>query len=155
MAADFRGAGGRLYRLCALPPDGLAGGQKQMLLGHIMYVQENNDKLAPPNCGGSGGATSSYYPAGWLYKPGETLPGIPGPGQTNGPSKGLYYPFLLSWKMYWCPAHMTNTMAWRLSFIKFCSYNMNGCVINGSGSFDWDAGVVGKTYKSTDFKATD
>src|ERR1039457_6166433 len=25
MAADFRGLGGRLYRLCALPPDGLAG----------------------------------------------------------------------------------------------------------------------------------
>src|ERR1035441_2117093 len=25
MAADFRGLGGRLYRLCTLPPDGLAG----------------------------------------------------------------------------------------------------------------------------------
>ncbi len=32
---------------------------------------------------------------------------------------------------------------------------MNGCVINGSGSFDWDAGALGKTYKASSFKATD
>jgi prepilin-type N-terminal cleavage/methylation domain-containing protein/prepilin-type processing-associated H-X9-DG protein len=129
--------------------------QKQLLLGHLMYVGDNNDKLAPPNCGGPGGVASPVYPPGWLYKPGETLPGIPGPGQTNGPSKGLYYPFLLSWKMYMCPAHMTNTAAWLQSTIKFCSYNMNGCVINGSGSFDWGAGVMGKTYRATAFKPTD
>ena len=129
--------------------------EKQMLLGHLMYVQDNNDRLAPVNCGGTMGAMNPAYPAGWLYKPGEMLPGIPGPGQTNGPSKGLYYPYLLNWKMYWCPAHMTNTAAWINSFIKFCSYNLNGCVINGSKAFDWNAGVAGKTYRSTDLKPMD
>lgn len=129
--------------------------QKQILLGHLMYVQENDDKLAPPNCGGAGAAMSSRYPPGWLYKPGEALPGIPGPNQTNGPSKGLYYPYLLNWKMYWCPAHRTNTMAWRESIIKFCSYNMNGCVINGSQVLDWGAGTLGKTYRASAFKPTD
>ena len=96
-----------------------------------------------------------YNPRGWLYKPGEMLPGIPGPGQTNGPSKGLYYPYLMNWKMYWCPAHKTNTAAWVASFIKFNSYVMNGAVINGSGAFDWSAGVEGRTYKSTDMKPMD
>jgi hypothetical protein len=95
------------------------------------------------------------YPAGWLFKPGEALPGIPGPNQTNGPSKGVYYPTLLSWKLYWCPAHRTNTATWKLSVIKFASYNMNGCVINGSKPFDWGAGVLGRTYKATDMKPTD
>ena len=129
--------------------------QKQMLLGHLMYVQDSNDKLAPPNCGGPSGAMSSQYPAGWLYKPGQALPGIPGPNATNGPTKGLYWPYLLNWKMYWCPAHKTNTAAWKQSTIKFCSYNMNGCVINGSQSFDWGAGVAGKTYSAAAFKPTD
>ncbi len=129
--------------------------QKQMLLGHLMYVQDSNDRLAPPNCGGTGGAMLPYNPPGWLYKPGEMLPGIPGPGQTNGPSKGLYYPYLMNWKMYWCPAHKTNTAAWVASFIKFNSYVMNGAVINGSGAFDWSAGVEGRTYKSTDMKPMD
>jgi len=129
--------------------------EKQMLLAHLMYVQDNNDRLAPPNCGGTMGAMNPIYPTGWLYKPGEMLPGIPGLGQTNGPSKGLYYPFLLNWKMYWCPAHMANTATWKGSFIKFCSYNMNGCVINGSKAFDWGAGAIGKTYRSSDFKPMD
>jgi prepilin-type N-terminal cleavage/methylation domain-containing protein len=56
--------------------------QKQILLAHLMYVQDNNDKLAPPNCGDLAGLMYSAYPAGWLYKPGEALPGIAGPNQT-------------------------------------------------------------------------
>jgi prepilin-type N-terminal cleavage/methylation domain-containing protein len=130
--------------------------QKQLLLGHLMYVQDSNDQLAPPNCGGASVATSgSSYPAGWLYKPGEVLPGIPGLGQTNGPSKGLYYPFLLNWKIYACPARMTNNNIWRLSVIKFSSYVMNGAVINGSSGYDFTAGAQGKTYKASMFKPTD
>ena len=129
--------------------------EKQMLLGHLMYVQDSNDKLAPPNCGGPSGAVDSRLPAGWCYKPGEALPGIAGPNQTNGPSKGLYYPFLLSWKMYWCPSHVTNTVAWSTSFIKFTSWVMNGAVINGGNSFNWTAGSQGKTYKASMFLATD
>jgi prepilin-type N-terminal cleavage/methylation domain-containing protein len=130
--------------------------QKQILLGHLMYVQDSNDQLAPPNCGGAGVAASGLgYPAGWLYKPGEVLPGIPGLGQSNGPSKGLYYPFLLNWKIYACPARVTNNTVWKNSVIKFSSYVMNGAVINGNGAFDWAAGALGKTYKASMFKPTD
>jgi prepilin-type N-terminal cleavage/methylation domain-containing protein len=129
--------------------------QKQILLGHLMYVQDSNDQLAPPNCGSVGGSMNSALPAGWLYKPGEMLPGIPGLGASNGPSKGLYYPFLQSWKLYACPSRMTNNWVWEHSNIKFSSYVMNGAVINGSGGYDWTAGALGKTYKSSMFKPTD
>jgi len=81
--------------------------------------------------------------------------GVPGPNQTNGPSKGLFYPVMKNWSMYMCPLHQTNTVAWRGSNIKFTSYLMNGAVINGSGSFDWTSGSRGKTFKNTDFKPTD
>jgi prepilin-type N-terminal cleavage/methylation domain-containing protein len=129
--------------------------QKQILLAHIMYLQDNNDRIPPPNCGGMGGAMLPTYPTGWLYKPGEVIPGIPGVNQTNGPSKGLFYPFLLNWKLYKCPADQTNNIFYALRFIKFTSYVMNGAVINGSKAYDWSAGVLGKTYKSTAFKPTD
>jgi prepilin-type N-terminal cleavage/methylation domain-containing protein len=129
--------------------------QKQLLLGHLMYVQDSNDQLAPPNCGGAGGSANPALPAGWLYKPGEMLPGIPGLGASNGPSKGLYYPFLQNWKMYACPARMTNNSVWRNSNIKFSSYVMNGAVINGSKGYDWTAGALGKTYKASMFLPSD
>jgi len=32
---------------------------------------------------------------------------------------------------------------------------MNGAVINGSKSFDWTAGSLGKTFKNADFRGTD
>ncbi len=129
--------------------------QKQILLAHLMYLHENNDQIEPPNCGGDASLVTPSWPAGWLYKPGQVLPGIPGPNQTNGPSKGLLYPVLLNWKMYWCPAHQTNLVGWRLSNIKFSSYVMNGAVINGSGGYDFSAGRVGRTYKSSALKPSD
>jgi prepilin-type N-terminal cleavage/methylation domain-containing protein len=130
--------------------------QKQILLGHTMYVQDANDQLAPPNCGGAAVAASgNAYPAGWLYKPGQVLPGIPGSGATNGPTHGLYYPYLLNWKMYMCPSRRTNNLVWLNSIIKFNTYVMNGAVINGDGGYDWGAGVLGKTYKASMFKPTD
>ena len=128
---------------------------KQLLLAHIMYISDNNDRIEPPNCGGTDGAADRSLPAGWLYKPGEALPGTLWNNQSNGPSKGLFYPAMKTWSMYMCPLHPTNTPAWRQSGIKFTSYVMNGSVINGFKPFDWSAGSVGKTYKNSDFKATD
>ena len=32
---------------------------------------------------------------------------------------------------------------------------MNGCVIDGNGPFDWDAGARGKTFKNSAFLPTD
>jgi prepilin-type N-terminal cleavage/methylation domain-containing protein len=129
--------------------------QKQLLLAHLMYLNDSNDKIEPPNCGGSSSLFDSRMPAGWLYKPGKVLPGIPGPTQTNGPSEGVLYPALNTWKVYMCPAHKTNSFAWLLSGIKFSSYNMSGVVISGSKAFDWSAGSAGKTYRSSAFKPTD
>ena len=126
--------------------------QKQLLLAHLMYIGDNNDRISPPNCGGDSGSRNSALPAGWLYKPGECLP-----SKTNylGPERGLFYASMQSWKMYYCPIHKTNTPAWRQSNIKFTSYLMNGCVIDGSGSFDWDSGAAGKTFKNSAFAPTD
>jgi prepilin-type N-terminal cleavage/methylation domain-containing protein/prepilin-type processing-associated H-X9-DG protein len=133
---------------------------KQLLLAHIMYVTDNNDQIEAPNCGGEDGSVDSRLPAGWLYKPGEAVrpgpySGIPGPNQTNGPSKGVFFPVVKTWSMYMCPLHQTNTAAWRGSNIKFTSYLMNGAVINGAGSFDWTSGARGKTFKNSAFLATD
>jgi prepilin-type N-terminal cleavage/methylation domain-containing protein len=125
--------------------------QKELLLAHIMYIGDNDDRIAPPNCGGESGSVNASLPAGWLYKPGEALP-----SKTNyfGPEKGLFYTVMKSWKMYMCPLHVTNTPAWRQSNIKFTSYLMNGAVIDGSGSFDWSAGALGKTFKNSAFAPT-
>src|SRR5207249_1131698 len=62
--------------------------QKQLLLAHNMYIQDNNDRIEPPNCGGAGGSQNNRLPAGWLYKPGECMTpppysGIVGHNQTN------------------------------------------------------------------------
>ncbi|MHB8524005.1 MAG: prepilin-type N-terminal cleavage/methylation domain-containing protein [Limisphaerales bacterium] len=140
------GAKERAYRTQCL------NNQKQLLLAHLMYVGENNDRIAPPNCGGQNGSVNRSLPAGWLYKPGEALPSQ---GTYYGPEHGLFYPAMLSWKMYMCPLHRTNTPAWKQSNIKFTSYLMNGAVIDGSGSFDWDSGARGKTFKSAAFNPTD
>ena len=125
---------------------------KQLLLAHIMYLGDNEDRISPPNCGGAGGSINSALPAGWLYKPGEALPKA---GTYYGPEKGLFYPVVQSWKIYMCPLHRTNTAAWRQSNIKFTSYMMNGAVINGSEAFDWGAGSQGRTFKSSAFQPDD
>ena len=117
-----------------------------------MGISGENEGIEPPNCGGASGSVNSALPAGWLYKPGEALPKA---GTYYGPEHGLFYPAMQSWKMYMCPLHRTNTLAWKQSNIKFTSYLMNGAVINGSGSFDWDAGARGRTFKNSAFSATD
>jgi prepilin-type N-terminal cleavage/methylation domain-containing protein len=132
--------------------------QKQLLLAHQLYAGDSNDRIAPPNCGGISGSQDPRLPAGWLYKPGEALPGNPDPfsqAHTNGPSKGLFYSAMKNWSLYWCPLHRTNSVAWKFSNIKFTSYLMSGCVIRSSDSFDWGKGSAGVTYKISDFKATD
>jgi prepilin-type N-terminal cleavage/methylation domain-containing protein len=129
--------------------------QKQLLLAHHMYLADFNDRIEPPNSGGSGGSRNSRLPAGWLYKPGEALPGVPGFNQTNGPSKGVLFPALKTWSVYMCPLHRTNATYWVMANIKFTSYVMTGYVINGGGSFDWSGGDVGNTYRSSVFKVTD
>ncbi len=126
--------------------------QKQLLLAHTMYVNDNADRIAPPNCGGASGAANSSLPAGWLYKPGEALPKN---GTNYGPAKGLFFQVVQSPKLFMCPAHKTNTAAWRQSTIKFTSYLMSGVVISSTESFDWSAGAAGRTFKASAFQPTD
>jgi prepilin-type processing-associated H-X9-DG protein len=131
---------------------------KELLLAHQMYVADSRDNIAPCNSSGGYGLSYPNIPAGWLYKPGQVLPGVPGPNQTNGPSKGLFYAAMNNWSMYMCPLYQTNTLSWRASAVKFTSYLMSGVVILGtsaSDSFDWDRGAQGYTYKIYSFKATD
>ena len=135
---------------------------KQFGLCHNLYIGDSSDKIEPPNCGGQSGAMTPSYPAGWLYKPGECLPGVPGVNQTNGPSKGLYYEQLKNWSLYMCPLHRTNIPTWKTAVIKFTSYLMNGYVIDSGGDkrlpnngIDWGSGVVGRTLKNTHFKGSD
>jgi len=138
------------------------GNLKQLGLCHNLYIGDNSDRIEPPNCGGDSGARNPTFPAGWLYKPGECLPGIPGPNQTNGPSKGIYFEQLRSWSLYMCPLHKTNILGWKIATIKFTSYLMNGYVIDSGGSknvpdngIDWGNGSVGRTLKNSMFKGSD
>jgi len=126
---------------------------RQMLLAHMMYVGDNNDRLAPPNSGQGTVARNNDYPAGWCYKPGKALP-----AGTNyyGPEFGLFYPTLKSWKLYMCPLDKTNTPAFQGRVIQFSSYVMNGVVINPMIPFrNWEAGARGSTFKLTNFRASD
>jgi prepilin-type N-terminal cleavage/methylation domain-containing protein len=131
---------------------------KELLLAHHMYLADYNDRIAPCNSSGGYGLNATTLPAGWLYKPGAVLPGTANPGNTNGPSNGLFYPAMKSWSLYMCPLHLTNTVYWRAAAIKFTSYLMNGAVILGNyptDSWDWDRGAQGYTYKASAFLATD
>ncbi|MEO6182383.1 MAG: prepilin-type N-terminal cleavage/methylation domain-containing protein [Verrucomicrobiota bacterium] len=129
---------------------------KQLLLAHMMYIGENNDRLAPVNCGGQAASLNKSLPAGWLYKPGEALPSG---GTYYGPERGHFYPALKNWKLYMCPLDRTNSRVLADSFkarnIKFTSYLMTGLAIRSGSSFDWTAGSQGNTYKLSAFKATD
>src|SRR3989442_11401752 len=86
---------------------------KQLLLAHIMYISDNNDRIEPPNCGGTDGARDPGLPAGWLYKPGEALPGTLWNNPSNGPNKGLFYPAMKTWSMHMRPLPQTKTPPWR------------------------------------------
>ena len=46
---------------------------KQLLLAHIMYVSDNNERIEPPNWVARNGALNKSLPAGWLYKPGGSV----------------------------------------------------------------------------------
>jgi prepilin-type N-terminal cleavage/methylation domain-containing protein len=126
---------------------------KQLLLAHNMYVNDAADQMAPPNCGGAGVSMSksTFYPPGWLYKPGA---GVRIGTEYYGPEQGLFFPYLKNWSMYMCPLDQTNN-TFILRNIKFSSYMMNGCVIKSTSAFDWSQGSLGKTYKNTSFRGSD
>jgi prepilin-type N-terminal cleavage/methylation domain-containing protein len=127
---------------------------KQILVAHMIYVSDNNDRLAPPNSGQGVVARNNDYPAGWCYKPGRALP-----SGTNyfGPEFGHFYQSLRSRKLYMCPLDKTNNPAFQGRTIQFTSYVMNGVVISTTvpPNRDWEGGARGNTFKLSNFKATD
>jgi prepilin-type N-terminal cleavage/methylation domain-containing protein len=116
------------------------GHLKQLLLAHVMYVSDNNDKIALPN---SNSHTTAPY-AGWCYKPGEIKIGP----LYIGPERGTWWPFLgvgketgwtgtapsPAWKIYMCPLDPPKDSLGQKLYaaraIQFCSYVMNLAVDN-------------------------
>ena len=119
--------------------------QKQLVLAHIMYTSDNEDRIAINNWDNYADTSS---PAGWLYKPGD----IKSAGKYWGPEKGLWWPYLsggkvigsssgfqnsLGWKVFMCPIDTYAPATFNQGVpgagkrnIEFSSYVMNGAVCN-------------------------
>jgi prepilin-type N-terminal cleavage/methylation domain-containing protein len=107
--------------------------QKQLLMAHMMYVGDNNDRMALPNLSNGG----QNKEPGWLYKPGEYQIG----SVYIGPQRGVFWPYAGSgkevivmgtnvssaWRVFMCPLDKPDALYWRRE-IKFNSYIMNGAV---------------------------
>jgi prepilin-type N-terminal cleavage/methylation domain-containing protein len=114
--------------------------QKQLLMAHMLYVGDNNDRLALPNYSNGGQNTQP----GWLYKPKEVYVGQ----NYIGPERGLYWPYLGTgketgyqgsksaktppsdaWKLYRCPMDKIDAPGFFDRDTQFHSYIMNGAVV--------------------------
>ena len=130
---------------------------RQLMTSHIMYGNDNDDKVTPPNWDNYQNVGAAK---GWLYEPGT----IVSASKYWGPEKGLFWTYMghgkqqgtsavgnpmklaQSWKLYVCPLDKFNGPGFSQRNIQFTSYIMNGAVC-GYGN------VV--SYKNTQFKPTD
>lgn len=129
--------------------------ERQLLITHHLYCNDNNDKMAPTNGGGSATQTATQYPAGWLYQPGEALRTNP---NFSGPTHGLFYQTIKNWDTYICPDDRdTNSTLWAARDIGFSSYMMNIEMVDRGtyGTIQWDSGINGNTLKETQFSGGD
>ena len=112
--------------------------QKQILLAHMLYVGENNDRMALPNLS-NGGQNRAQ---GWLYTPNQILIN----GVYYGPQRGVFWPYLgtgkeiiytamtpaPAWNIYRCPLDIqwaaANPTLFGQRTIQFASFIMNGAV---------------------------
>ena len=116
--------------------------QKQILLAHMLYVGDNNDRMALPNLS-NGGANKA---PGWLYTPDQIYVGI----DYIGPERGVFWPLVgtgkesgyhgvcpttppsPAWQVYRCPLDIqwdaANPSLFQQRTIQFASYIMNGAV---------------------------
>ena len=112
--------------------------QKQLLVAHMLYVGDNNDRMALPNLLNGGGNRAQ----GWLYMPNQiTINGV-----YYGPERGAFWPLVGTgkeslytgmtpaphWKIYRCPLDAPWAAAHKALFdartIQFNNYIMNGAV---------------------------
>lgn len=113
--------------------------QKQLLMAHMLYVGDNNDRLALPNYSNNGQNTQP----GWLYKANEIYVG---PNYV-GPERGLYWPYVGTgketgyqgsksaktppadaWRVYRCPLEKFDDLFFQRD-TQLHSYIMNGAVV--------------------------
>lgn len=131
---------------------------RQLMTSHIMYGNDNDDKITPPNWDNYQDANAK---TGWLYKPGSILSA----GKYWGPEQGLFWTYMghgkqqgvtpsgtqplklaSSWKLYMCPLDKVGAPGYSQRNIQFTSYIMNGSVC-GFGNTT--------SYKINQFKPTD
>jgi prepilin-type N-terminal cleavage/methylation domain-containing protein len=128
--------------------------QKELMMAHLMYVEDNNGWLALPNFNS---ATDMNSPSpGWLYMPNQYQIG----SLYIGPQRGAYWPYLgngqvtpvtgtnvpSSWRVFICPADKREEPYW-VRHIKFTSYIMNAAVAS--------YGRIKSSHKLAEFKPDD
>jgi prepilin-type N-terminal cleavage/methylation domain-containing protein len=155
--------------------------EKQLLLAHIMYVHDNDDRIALVNDSATQNAPgwlfypnpTSYNPQSggsgytWIGPQGGTFwnyigSGSPAPAATSQQKVGIYtfYDIPPSWNVYLCPLDHYFTRQrpdlYNARTIKFCSYIMN-IVVD-----DFEQNSAGRpnngknfSYKLSQFKVDD
>jgi len=149
---------------------------KQVLLASHLYANDNNDNLAHPSWGGD-----LSGPDSWVYATVNNgrIPGLPNnavPGSAAGAdvntakfsNQVAFFrisqlgPFLTDHKMCWCPKDVATRKVGKLKQLwldrplKLTSYCWNG-TIGGYNNIPNKPSLTpnGKTYKVSDFLATD
>jgi|ERR1043166_152027 prepilin-type N-terminal cleavage/methylation domain-containing protein len=141
--------------------------QKQLMLSHIMYTTDNDDRVAL--CNWDGAAVNPAFGAGWCYKPDSIKSG----GIYWGPEKGTFWKYMGNGKVVGSPSAFKNSIAWKQYMcpldkyqvmlggsaasadkrnIEFSSYVMNGSV-SGYGKIGSPLGNA--SYKNNQFSPTD
>jgi prepilin-type N-terminal cleavage/methylation domain-containing protein len=146
---------------------------KQTLLASHLYAGDNNDYLAHPTWGGDLGG-----PDGWVYAT-RNNGRIPGGPAANGSAAGqdvnsiqfsnqvAFFkisqlgPFLNDYKVLWCPKDVATRGSGKLKQLwierplKLTSYCWNGTIGGYNNISKASLTPEGKTYKVSDFLATD
>ncbi len=95
---------------------------KQLSLAMAMYTHDNDDFMPYPNWGND-------YGPGWLYQPVSGR--APDPVRSNEVQyieAGLYWPYLKTRSVYYCPLDRTNSVRWQKRGQRVSSYIVNGAV---------------------------
>ncbi len=149
---------------------------KQILLATIMYATDDRDYLPHPTWGTVDG-TANGGPDGWAYAVKNDGRYVGGPAyipsaagsfensvkftnQLGFFKMGQLGPLLSTHQVMWCPKDVSDRSRgqfknwWRDRYVKITSYCMNGTVGGYCGP---KSGSIssGKTYRTTDFNATD
>lgn len=115
---------------------------KQLSLAMILYVDDNNDRMAWPNWG-----NDRTNGPGWLYEP-TPASRAPDPLKTNDRpyiEAGRYWKYAGDRRPYNCPLDKTNEVSWQKRQQRVSSYIQNGAVCA------FDKLGVGKTFKHSQF----